>query len=161
MRISCRPAAITCLIGVLASGFASAANPQQNLSLKGIKQIEVLVEDMDDTPESLTKDQVLNDVQLRLRRAGLSVLPASSNNIPYLYIRVGTSRVSPGLFVDKIDVKFTEAMLSAKDPQLGVMYASTWDTGCFGTATSGRAIRDALGDLIDQFLNSYFEANPK
>lgn len=37
----------------------------------------------------------------------------------------------------------------------------TWDTGGYGIANSGRTVRNALGDYVDEFLNAYFEANPK
>jgi hypothetical protein len=156
--------AAMCLLALLTSGIASAtaaANAYQTQSLKGIKRLEVLVENLDDAPNSLSKDQILTDVELRLRKAGISVLPASADSNPYLYIRIGTDQVSPGLFADRIDVSLIQATQFSRNSQLGVYFAPTWDTGSSGTVSSGRQIRDALGDLMDKFLNAYLEANPK
>jgi hypothetical protein len=149
------------LLAVAASGVASAAE-FSNLPLKGIKEVQVIVGNLDDASESLTKDQILIDTELRLRKAGIKLSDYNAlSTVPYLYIRVGTRRVSSGLYIDAILTQLNQKVILTRNPEMGVFSMASWNTECLGMVSSGREVRDAVGDQIDRFLNAYLDANPK
>lgn len=144
------------LLAIPGVGIAAASSDQ---SLKGIKQVHVLVEKIVNPPERLTEDQVRTDVELKLRTAGVTVLPDGSGDLTaYVYVRIGTDRVS-GVFT--VDVELKQLTRLERDPSSGLYYAATWNTGSFGLLHSAREIRDALADQIDVFVNAWLAANPK
>jgi hypothetical protein len=60
----------------------------------GIKALEVIVEELrEEVPNGLTEQQLQNDVELRLRNAGIAIIPSNQANqgaAPYLYVRVNS-----------------------------------------------------------------------
>jgi hypothetical protein len=63
-------------------------------TLKGIKAVAVIVEKLrEEAPKGLTEQQLQNDVELRLRNAGIAIIPSNQANqgaAPYLYVRVNS-----------------------------------------------------------------------
>ncbi len=118
----------------------------------------VIVEslDSDATRCGLTVPQVRTDVEIRLRRSGVVVVDQTT--FGFLYVDISVLRTIPGRCAYNIRVVFDQPAYLLDG---GRIVASTWDTGSLGVSpdTSGRDIRDALGDLVDQFVNDWLSVN--
>jgi hypothetical protein len=136
-----------------------AAVESAKQSLKGIPGIFVVIEDMDKhAPSDLTKDALQTDVELRLRKAGIDV-DVKSYDWPFLYVQINCLHANSGQFACSIDVKVRQAVRLYRDPKIISLGATTWETSGVQIASSARAIREYVGDFVDQFLNDYFAVN--
>ena len=90
-------------------------------TLRGLKGVQVVVEDMDPDVErdGLTKSQLQTDVELRLRKAGIQVLKEEERRAtpgrPYLYVAVTTLKDRDGLsyaFAINVDLEQKVALLT-------------------------------------------------
>jgi hypothetical protein len=135
-------------------------------TLKGIENLCVLVEDpgVDAKADGLTKEQIQTDVELRLRKAGLTIVPSESC-ITYLYVMPHMKKLSgnsTGLYAYYLEVSFLQlATVLINDVLATVPTWSTSSLGTVGSSPMARAIRDTIGDDVDKFLNAFLGANPK
>ncbi len=86
----------TCIVCIFCLFFFSNINAQaivsiDEYSLAGVREMNVVVEELNSELKGLTKNQIQTDVELRLRRVGIRV---DKNSIPFLYINLNTSRHS-------------------------------------------------------------------
>jgi hypothetical protein len=131
----------------------------------------VVVEDMDPEIESLglTRDKIVTDVELRLRKVGIKVLKKNEwlaiPGNPYLYINIIAIRLKTRpIFAYSIRVEVREAVKLIR--QINSHYdvvAITWQKGMIGKADTDiviREIRQQVADAVDIFVNQYLAANP-
>lgn len=93
--------------------FHSVALSDDAESLKGLKAVWVVIEELPETLKSkagLTKEQLQTDVELKLRLAGIRVVPGLSEGYhipgqPYLYVNINGHVEETGLVVYNIDVE--------------------------------------------------------
>jgi hypothetical protein len=129
------------------------------MPVAGLKQLRVVVEKLDDPPDSLTDDQIRTDVELKLRMAGITVLPDASGDLTaFVYVLVGTDRAS-GIYT--IALELMQLTRLVRDPTSGLYYPATWQPNAFGRTYSARQIRGRLADQTDRFVNAWLEVNPK
>ncbi|HYX72401.1 MAG TPA: hypothetical protein VE732_06495 [Nitrososphaera sp.] len=134
---------------------------QSRNSLKGIKSMGVLIENLEtDAKElGLSPEQLQTDVEVRLRKAGIAI--ASMNTDPgYLYIQISVLRTTCGaMFCISVEFNQNVTIMATRQKAYDV---TTWDSGGLGNAVRDpRFIRDALGDHIERFINDYLTVNPK
>jgi hypothetical protein len=159
--------------GAVGIAAESVATPHEKESLRGVAGVQVIIETMKPVMErmGLTEQLLQTDVELRLRKAGVPVLSQAERlplpDMPWLYVRVAglEDRTTSGHLLGyayAIVVGFYQNVLLARDfsPYPG---ARTWDAERIGITSrdAGRVIRDAVGDLVDQFINDYLAVNPE
>jgi hypothetical protein len=154
---------VTLLLFLLTVPAWAGDNPWDRATLKGIKQMAVLVEDMspDLAQDGLIKSQIRTDVESRLRQSGITVVPSSPD---FLYVRVSTWKLpnSP-VYAVAITVEFRQQIILARDPTIPVASAATWGVDALGAFGSERLreVRPHVIDNVDKFIGAYLEQNPK
>lgn len=131
-------------------------------TLKGITSIKVFVEGVDpaDKPRGLTRGQLQTDVESRLRKAGIAV---SADATEYLYVNVNTLHSRQRLTSFSVVVMVRQSAYLIRDPSITAPAAISWWKGTDGITVSNNlsGVRDAIGDLVDQFITAYRKQNPK
>lgn len=131
-------------------------------TLKGVPAVQVLVEEIEPDAEKdgLTRDQVLTDVGMRLRKAGITVVPSAKE---YLYVNVNTYKSGTDLYAFAISVEFKQGVRLIRDSKV-VTFAPTWSVGSVGTVgpkNLQRIVRANVANHVDEFISAYLEQNPK
>ena len=148
----------------LLHGIASAEVDQKVESLRGVKKLSVLVEDLnpDLEKDGVTKSQLQTDVEVRLRKAGLTV---DGNEGPYLYVRVSAVKYEKSTKIEPFYVLGFSVFLNQPVTVVsnGVsVYASTWEKGSVAICgLSGLdCVRRHVAEKVDLFLRDYLSVNP-
>ena len=157
------------LAGILLPGSVVCAQPptkSQIESLKGISEIKVVVVNLgpDANRAGLNKSMIKTDVELRLRKHGIKILPDEEFGErqavdPYLYIDVNLYKRRE-LFAFTVIVELKQLVSLERRPQT-VLIAPTWSrsaTGMVGSANL-RLIRESVLDFVDTFCNNYLSMN--
>jgi hypothetical protein len=138
-------------------------------TLRGLNGVQVVVEDLEPDVErdGLTMQQILTDVELRLRKSGIRVLTEQERfnapGQPWLYVRVSTYRHSDiSAYSVATLVELYQDTSLARNPDLAIA-AVTWSTGGIGMVGSARVrqFRERVADRVDQFINAYLSVNPE
>ena len=131
-------------------------------SLKGLKGVEVLVEDFSPGTEQagLTKSSIQTDVELKLRLARIPV--SSPVGETFLYVQLTVVNPADAIWTYGINVELYQMVFLARDPTIKVT-GSTWSTSVVGSVgkSNVQQIRDRIKDQVDQFINAYLSVNPK
>jgi hypothetical protein len=166
---------------VLAISFSSLFFPSLSRSvscmesLKGLKGVEVLVEELKPELEdfNLTMIEVQADVELKLRNAGIGVLSKEDNEKiqplrkPYLYVKIDSLKLPwrRASFVFHVEVALKQQVALSEHPKnfKKSFYAPTWNTTFIGAVSGNNVpdIRDFVKELMDRFVNDYLKENPK
>jgi hypothetical protein len=167
MAVQMKTKALIAVVTLLLLPGVSHALTDEQKVLVGLRGVGVKVEDMDPQAErlGLTKAQIRTDVELRLRKAGVTVLTEKERietpGIPLLSVKANTNFSQKLPFVTySTSVDLNEWVTLARG---GETYGAIWSTASLGTigTTNISKIRDFLGDRVDQFINDYLAANPK
>lgn len=129
--------------------------------LLGVEGVHVRVLDLPPEAEALnlTKEHIQRDVELRLRRNGIKVLPPGQ---PLLIVNVnvtfGGSQVAYS-----VDISLQEHVFLRRDPETVVVNATTWSKGAVGICprTDIKQIRESVKDYVDEFSNDYLAVNTR
>lgn len=116
----------------------------------------------------LTEGQIKTDTEIKLRAAGIRVIPTIEElrkeaGKPWLYIAVNTSyKPTLRFFSFSIDIKLQQQVRLERNPTV-IISATTWATGSTGAVGENdvQQIRGFVKDLVDKFINAYLTANPK
>ena len=137
-------------------------------SLRGIHALRVVVEDLSSAVEQagLHRTDIQTDVELKLRLAGIKVLPEDAQPLsPYLYVNANVhanvilGQYDSGRHSYAVDCELHQYVILARDESIRTM-AATWIVGFAGTSNL-QQIRDSIKDLVDEFINDYLSVNPK
>lgn len=140
-------------------------------TLKGIKGVHVIVEDLQPHLKEygqkcfLNRIQIEKDVENRLRSSGIEVLTRDrwlkTEGRPLLYINVNSHN---DIFRVAYDVKIELRQIVSMEanPEIKTL-ASTWSINMTGIAGVEKLdiIRDALANLTDSFIKAYWGVNSK
>ncbi len=157
-----RPALLGVALLLLAVPASPDDSPHARYSLRGLKAVHVVVEDLrpDAEMDGLAKSELQRDVEFRLRQAGIKLDPSSPES---LYVKLGTYKHQSGLYSFSLTLEFHQPVRLYRDPKILQPFASTWsvgDTGIVG-AVDIRNLRNHLADFVDYFINAYLEENPR
>ena len=157
MRVSNLIAFVSIAILTTSQAFGQESGPKwdSGLEVEDHSKITVLVEDLAEDAESisLTKENLQNKTEVRLRQAGID--PQENGLSYYLYINVNVT--SQSFSVDLQFIRITYYLAGSK--QFSTM-ATTWETGSAGThGGDGHYIIQVLDERIDLFISKYLEAN--
>jgi hypothetical protein len=140
-------------------------------TLRGIQGVTVLVESIRPEIErdGLTQSQIIVDVELRLRRAGVRVLTREEGlqvkGEPLLYVNLNVIKAGFGneMYIYSVSLQLDQDVWLARADQPVKARGRTWETGSVGVVGSRRlqSVREEVSDMIDKFLNDFLAANPK
>jgi hypothetical protein len=162
MTLLARICAIVSLSLVVSHPLAGATK-YEVATLKGIKALNVLVEDLPDGAKTLglTREMIQTDVELKVRLAGIRAVPGEERpglpGSPALYINIIVSDNSQAAH---IEVSLEQSVSLERNGQ-AVVAATTWSTGILVTNPTAQGLRNYTKDHVDQFVNDWLSVNPK
>jgi hypothetical protein len=154
------------LVAVLVALFFPLRAAAATYGLKGVSVVGVLVERVSAEAQraGLTEDQLLQDVQLKLRQNGLKVVDNDQAGGMKLYLNVSCYFLEQRRqFVYSILLGFNQPVVPERQPGT-VVLALTWFNGAMGIIPEAElrtGIREKTADLVDSFVNAYLAENPK
>jgi hypothetical protein len=112
-------------------------------SLRGLKALYVLVERLGPAEEAagITDGSLKTGLELRLRRAGITVSDDPALPCVYLNVHIGSSK-NMAAYYYSFHISFKQAVVLERDQTISTV-ATTWSTGGIGIASPGR-IRSAI-----------------
>ena len=135
-------------------------------SLRGLEGVSVVIEEM--TPQveddGLTKAELKQEVELRIHKAGIQVLPEQDATVPgsaYLYVNINLIKTGIGLYVYASRVALKQELVLPREP-LMEFYAATWEIAGVGTVgiNNLRGIVENISEHVDRFVKDYLAVNP-
>ena len=150
------------LVGSTVYGFDSVETRE---SLKDLKSVCVTVEDLrpEITKDGLTTDQIKNDVELKLRSAGIKVMDNCSEcgqsnacAVFCLIPLIMKDKNSPQYICSAIIEIWEIAILTRT--KLGAV-VTTWSIAGTGYAPDINDVRNNIKDTVDVFTNAWFSVN--
>ena len=167
------PKKIAALIVLACLCWPSLACPkvfEQNEVLRGLKGLKVVVENIPPDIErlGLTKRDVQNDVETRLRQAGLKVYPdfrPPAMTALYINIKVLNPPTARNVVVYSINTMLFENSYLKRDVgsvgDLKEVRAANWTKAMVGILPTAniREIRKKLDEELSKFMADYFAMN--
>lgn len=136
-------------------------------SLRGLRGISVQVMKPETPMEGVSLQQIQTDVELKLRKSGIRVLPFSSiaqlPRRPFLWISVLALKNPTGISVYSVNVELWQDVSLMTNPPI-TLSAATYVIPPRLKTVEWRDIRQLLEDIsdcIDIFMNDYLAMNPK
>ena len=136
-------------------------------TLKGLPGVAVLVWDV--TPETarggVTKQQLQNEVEQQLRRAGITVSSSEDASTPsdmaLLTVSVTTLHHTENLYAYTVDLAVFQASALLRDPTPRSLV--TWSVGSIALVESSdlRAIFTSVSQQVEKFIQAYRSVNPR
>jgi len=131
-------------------------------TLKGVEALWAVVGGLGPEAEQdgRTAAQFQRDVEVHPRQAGIA-LDSTSHHV--LHVNVTAVRREIGVYAYAIEVAFLQPVRLLRDPRLVHNFAVTWIVGEVGMvgATVLSTVQSTVMDLVDQFINAYFDQNPR
>jgi hypothetical protein len=146
-------------------GNAQRMSPDQK-SLRGLRGVSVQIMRFD-SPEVVSLKQMQTDVELRLRKAGIRVVPFSDVSQlpgqPFLWISVLALKNPIGVSVYSVNVELWQDVTLKRSPTTNVSAATYVVEPRLVVVDSRniRQLREDLSDCVDTFINDYLAMNPK
>ena len=119
----------------------------------------------DSEPPGLSKDQAQNNVELRLREAGIRVVdPKEAVRLKHVSaeLLVLINCIDhQSIYARYLETQLVQAVHVEKNDQFTV--TPTWSVKRFALLGTDRirVIHEYVRDMIDQFLNAYLAVNPR
>lgn len=158
--------AISILAATLMVAKAQTEYPPDQKSLRGLQGVSVQVMKFD-SPEGVSLKQIQTDVELRIRKAGIRVVPFSSVSLlrgqPFLWISVLALKNPLGISVYSVNVQLWQDVTLKRSPTMSLS-AATYTVAprlVVVDAQNIRQLREDLSDCVDSFINDYLAMNPK
>jgi len=139
-------------------------------TLKGIKGVYVLIEDLNPVAKKLgiTEELLKTEVELKLRLAGIRIYSEEEMLeylYPALYVNLNTHKDTGsgiGFYAFSLEIAIKEAAYIKRNNRPD--HVTTWNDGVLGFFTKENSlelIREVLKRVLDRFLNDYLAVNPK
>ncbi len=164
-RLLMFPLGIT-LLTALASAACAQDTEITRPTLRGLRGVEVLVEDFDENSKRAGYDKrtFQTDLELQLRMAGIKVLTVDETlalpGRPYLYLNVHSLARQPGeIAAVAVELALNQGVWLRRDPSVQSI-ASTWSSTGVAQADLSH-VRDFVKELTDDFTNAWLSVNPK
>ena len=151
------------LAGINRSAFAIDEKLTRE-TLKGFKGVYVDVKIKPDLDQAgLSKSQILTDIELKLRLAGIKVLTEEEwikeKGEPTFYISVTSLKPRGGLITYYISFRFYQVVFMERNPSIE-QFGSTWSVGVLSIGDI-KDFRANIKDGVDRFINAYLSVNLK
>ena len=149
---------------VVCVGYCPAQMSLGRESLKGITAVRVVVEDFSSVliAAGLNKDQIQQDVELRLRKAGVKVVSQDTDSAPFIDLVIGGVNVSrTNATAYAMTLALYQSVLLQRDPSIKLT-AQTWSSSlAVGYFVNVPQVRNSVGDVVDAFINDYLSQNQR
>lgn len=162
-------AALTLMASVIfiAAGSDAADSEYSRQSLKNIKGLHVLVEDLTQPTKELgfTKEKITRDVKARVEAVGIRTLTQNQNlsvkGQPYLYLAVSAlhNPSANNLIVYYFRIELVQNVLLERDAGI-LVDAPTWSIHTIGAVYRIKHVKDELKRFMDRFIRAYRSVNP-
>ena len=134
---------------------------KKTYSLTGLEGIapdglDITIEDYPIKDKTFNEKAIENQVELKLKLAGIRVNTRAGNYI-YVNARPHPMGVKTGGYAISIEAYRRDVTFEANNKQYRCE-ASVWDRG---SITSADDLRDSINKHMDEFLLAYLKANPK
>jgi hypothetical protein len=135
-------------------------------TLRGLPGVLVVIENIKDDAQTagLKVTELQTDVELKLVRAGIRVLPHDEWRVtpgrPWLYVSVNTIK-HLGSYFFSIDVQLKQDVTLPRQPAI-VTSSATWEVGSIGYVQMEGLppkIRESVGSYLDDFVSDYVAVN--
>ena len=146
---------------------AQTDNESSRATLRGIKSIYVNVSTIEDKKlieNGITSQQIITDIELKLRMAGINVVETlneqTNDGEPNLHLEIIILEQNDYIFVYSLSLEFRQLVTPVRKGKIIAM-GTTWKNdlvGYIGVQNSSK-IRDYVKDLVDSFINSYLAVN--
>ncbi len=137
--------------------------------LTGLNGVFVAVESIggDAKKDGLDTDQVKIEVELRLRKAGITVFDKIASNgnesVATLDVVANTLKEENGLYAYSLNLDLLEIVHLIRSRKVRAI-TTTWSTtefGTVGTDNMATSLRQSIENQADKFANDYLAQNPK
>ncbi len=154
--------AVIFLVIMTATGFSVFAEPVQ---LKGLKTVAVDIR-IDQTVVELKEADFRTDIELKLRMAGVRVVPMNGAESRDGTLRIDLIAVEDNakiMYSYGIRVDFSQRMVlpSRSDTSIFSTTWSRWMVGLGGKKKAPPVMKETVRAFVDEFINDYLAANPK
>jgi hypothetical protein len=141
-------------------------------SLRNMREIAVVVEDLPVPQGPLTAGTLEAGMKRRLRQAGVDV-PADDSTkekdpvsafLPYLYANINVITTGPGEYACSLSLQFKRPVeVHNIDRNRNFIFATTWERAGLALVPLDefRSIQSALDELMSAFLDDHARANLK
>jgi len=135
--------------------------PGNRATLKGIPAVRVIVAPMrmDAERDGLRSDELLPEVERKLKAAGIQVLPSASE---VLYVEVETKRAGDSpRYACSIGVDLMQIVRLDRDPK-STLFAPTWGLRRVEELPAHQlpSVRRTVTEMVDGFISAYRQQNP-
>ena len=153
----------TLILATICVVHAQTPNYKTIRAMKGINQVGVLVENLSDGADKLglTMDSIRTDVELKLRLAGMRVLPKEEQGQPGTDILYVVVLISDRAEAAHVAIKLSQDAFLYKSRDLFIPGVVTWEDAVLITLPTRPGIRETLKDEVDKFLNLWLTINPR
>ncbi len=136
------------------------------ITLRGLPGVMVIVENVREDAEAagLNTDELQQDVELRLSKAAIPIIPheqwRETGGRPWLYVSVNTIKYPTGYFFS-LDLQLKQEVSLRRQPSI-VTSSATWEIGSVGFVgmqNLHEKVRESLGKFLEEFINDYAIAN--
>jgi len=159
-------AALVGFILICGNTYAFFDSKHTRLTLKGLKGVFVLVEDLNEevVKDGLTRDDIRTDVEQKLRLAAIPVFSQEESykepGVAILVIFANIGKQAKRSYVCYIQVSLTQDVTLVRSPDVKTI-GQTWSTGGIGWGMELKDIRDRIKHYVGEFINAYLSVNPK
>jgi len=148
---------------------------RSSLSLRGLQEVCVFVSYTTTTKEAgVDSRQIQADTELKLRLAGINAFstedllsaveclqtPARASLFVHLHVNKSTWPVLGDVYFNSIKLELVQEACLIRDSSITVPTV-TWHIDWCQLIGELKGTRDAVKDLVDQFVNAYLSVNPK
>ena len=148
-------------LGLLLGSLPAWASGHSREKLKGLQGVGVFVEPLrpELEHEGLSRRQIQEEVEAKLRKAGIRVLAGAQSHPfsgePFLYVN---------LVVGKLETSYAYTIdlmcLGAPQANPGKNALLTWNVESSGMIANVLEVREKVAELVDRFIRDYRSVNP-
>lgn len=156
--MSVRRLLLAAILGTM-TGVAPGLSPLERGTLRGIRAVSVLVEnlDLELAASGLTPALLRSEVESRLRRGGIPVSTKGSD--PVLYVHVYGIKTPDGFWTLALEVSLRQHVRLGRDLRIATE-AATWNRGRLAAMHDPSAVCEELLEVVDRFSADVLLANP-
>ena len=152
-------------ISILSSSRAAAQMLEGEFSLRGLKSVSIVTEDINrfDSTDGLSGKLITDDVEKKLKEAGIEILTNGQDapGSPYLHVNINYLKKN-GFYNASIEVSLNQEVMLRRDPSIKISSITWLESELISgeEKSVGADIRKYLIQIIDKFVYEWKLANP-
>ncbi len=148
-----------CVLVLASPTVASAQDKHERENLTDLREVNVVVDDLDEDAESAGLDRRQLETAIERQLEGRGVTVGSSRSAGDLYVNVDTFRGSTGLYAYCVEVS-VQQLVTIESNQLRTL-ADVWEVASLGTvgAANLAEIARVVEQIVDLFADDFLDVN--